>query len=247
MTHLFLSLLVLAATGSDASAPPAAPSPEPAPQASQILAGALGQAKSVRISPFLQYRYSIRIAHKAKVKTYHYSVLERMSDHYGRFTGVNADETLSQDIHLHATLVSPGMFLDAAADDATGPDGLKTIGRVVVAPYVATLVGIEPVDGCIQAYHLVLQPKGDEERHALRELWIDQTTDRICRAKIHKTVNIITRTPVTIDVQLDNKEFITHWSFSGTGHTVAGPYTLDADGAFSEIASVPTADPVLFR
>jgi hypothetical protein len=246
LIHLLLGLLALAASP-DLSAAPVSPSAEPAPQASQILSDALSQAKNVRITPFLEYRYTITMAHKAKAKTYRYSVLERMSDHYGRFTGVNPDGTLSQDIHLHATLVSPGMFLDAAAEDTSGADGLKTIGHLVVAPYVASLAGVESVDGCADAYHLLLTPKGDEERHALRELWVDKTTDRICRAKIHKTVNIIARTPVTIDVRLDDKEFITHWSFSGTGHTVAGPYTLDADGDFADIAALPAADPVLFR
>ncbi len=65
-----------------------------------------------------------------------------------------------------------------------GTDGLEEIGRVVVAPYVATLAGVESVDGCSQAYHLILQPKGDAERHALRELWVDQTSGRICRANL---------------------------------------------------------------
>jgi hypothetical protein len=242
--HLLFGILLFAGgtMGGDADAIP----PDQLLSAPQVLNMALSRAMENHITPFLKYNYTISMVHKGKAKSYRYSVLERMQDHYARFTGVNPDGTLSQDIHLHSTLVSPGLFLNSLVDDSQD-EGPKQIGRVVASPYTASLAGIEAVDGCSSARHLILTPKGDAERHALREIWADVKTNLICRAIVHKTVNILSRTAVLIDMQLDENEFVKKWSFSGTGHTVAGPYTLDANGLFSEVETVASAEPAMFK
>lgn len=220
------------------------------PDAQKIFTQSIMQARSIHISPFLRYKYTIEMTHKQKAKKYSYLVLERLSDHLGRFTGLEQDGSESQDIHLHSTLVSPGLFLNAVAEEAAAVEsdsGPATIGRSVVMPYTAVFATPETIGGCSDAFHILLTPLGQPEQRRLREIWVDPSTLRICHAKIHHTVNIISREAVTIDLSLDRNQFVEEWNFSGTGHTPVGTYTLSAVGQFMDVMNVPMAEDRLFK
>jgi len=222
---------------------------DPAVDPQALLRLALEHVHDIHIAPYLQYDYTVDLTHKSRTKTYAYDVLERMSDHVGRFTGLTADGTYSDDVHVRKTLVSPGLFLNAVAEDASaGAVGyLPTIGRVVSVPYHATFAGQEPAGDCALADHLVLVPTSEPDLHPLRELWIDPASTRICRATLEKRVLIVSRERINVTVDLNPEQFVEHWHLAGKGHTILGTYSLAADGTFRDIRNVETADPKLFR
>jgi len=224
--------------------------PEPGPVGAQAIAArAISHAHAVRITPFIQYKYSVSLTHRSTTKSYSYDVLERLADHFARFTSLDPNGTPSQEIHLHKTLVSPALFLKVVADepDPDASPALRVIGRVERLPYTASLVGLEPAGDCANAYHLHLVPVGDPHAHALRDLWVEAGSDRICRANIEMTIDIISRETVTVDVAIDANDFVDRWKFQGKGHTLVGTYALAAAGSFSDITMLADASPSLFR
>jgi hypothetical protein len=211
-----------------------------------LFAEAIRQAHATTLPPFLSYEYSVTLEHHSKTKSYRYDVLERTSDHYARFTGLDPDGSLSDDVHLHSVLVSPALFLSAvrAEDDSAAPESIAT---VYASPYDISLAGTEPAGSCAAAFKLELRPKTEPETHALRELWVDTASGRICRATLFKMVWIIAREPVLIDMEIGPDGYVSRWHLAGTGRFIVGSYSLRADGAFSELSVVPAADPKLFR
>jgi len=214
-----------------------------------MLEHALAQVHRIHVAPYLQYDYSVELTHKSRTRSYAYEVLERMSDHVGRFTGLTADGSYSDDVHVWKTFVSPGLFLNAVADDVSDESagGLTTIGRVIAVPYRATYAGQETAGDCAQAYHLELQPTGDPDMHQLRDLWIDPVSVRICRATLEMRIFIISRERVNVTVDLATDQFVERVHLAGKGHTLLGTYSLAADGSFRDVRNVETADPKLFR
>lgn len=214
----------------------------------QVLATrAFVQARDHHIDPFLQYRIHITYAHKTDEHDYRYDVLERMADHEGRFTALTTDGTPSQDIHVWRTLVSPGAFLNAVAEEPAAPSTVQTIGRVIVLPYTVRLAGEEPAGTCAHAEHLVLAPRGNPSVHKLRDIWVEPETARICRASLAMTVRILSRETVLVDVGLNEQQFVDSWHLAGKGHTLFGTYALVAGATMTDITNVPTADERLFK
>lgn len=234
---------ILFAAGVFTAAPNVAKTPDPA----VIVSKAFAAADAVPIAPYLSYKYSVTLQHGRKTRMYKYQVLERLADHYGRFTSLNTDDTPSQDIHLHKTLVSPAFFLKAVRADTSAGMATRVIASSVVVPYDATVIGTEAAGDCPTAYHVALEPKFDPAKHPLRSLWIDTASGRICRAQEITSLYIIVKEPTLIDMVLDEHDMVKEWSLTGTGHLLFGSYTLTATGIFSDIGEVASAPNALFR
>jgi len=70
-------------------------------------------------------------------------------------------------------------------------DGVKIIGSVstnVDRVYRITLAGTETVDG-VQAAHLSLVPVVDERQNRLRDVWIENETNRVLQARVDGNFN----------------------------------------------------------
>jgi len=246
--YAFAGWAVLALPAAPSPALPATPSPPPGTDldARTIYKKAMAHMRSFPISAVIRYHYTVVLDHHSKQKSYSYTVIERLRDHYGRFISLNPDGTESQDIQLRQTLVSPAFFLEPARPQEQD-DGLKSIGEVVAAPYDAVLQGNEPAGTCSNAYRLQLSPVANPGRFPLRELWVDTETFRICRAKLIRSIYVITREPALVDLDVDANGFVDRWQLSGTGHFALLSYNINATGTFSDVTSLADADPGLFR
>jgi hypothetical protein len=221
-------------------------SPDSALDPISIYSKSMDRMRALSLPSFIRYHYTVVLDHHSKKKTYNYTVIERLQDHYGRFISLNADGTESQDIHLHRTLISPAFFLRPEEPGANG-GGLKNIGEIVASPYEIVLGAIEPAGSCASAYRLELSPKGDPDRFSLRQLWIDSETYRICRATVLKRIYIIAREPALVDLDVDARGFVDRWHLSGSGHFVFMSYSIDATGVFTDVTGLSDADPKLFQ
>ena len=84
---------------------------------------------------------------------------------------------------------------------------LKIIANVVAVEspsYAIRLAGTATAGNGDTVDHLVLTPRSDPEKHNLRELWIDEKTNRIVRAIVQGTYRPFPRDPIEKTFALEN-------------------------------------------
>jgi hypothetical protein len=84
---------------------------------------------------------------------------------------------------------------------------LKVIANVVAVEspsYVIRLAGRATASDGATVDHLVLTPRSDPEKHNLRELWVDEKTNRIVRAIVQGTYHPFPRDPIEKTFALEN-------------------------------------------
>jgi hypothetical protein len=208
---------------------------------------------SITAPAYLEYGVSIHTSHKGRNVVQHFdevTVVEKTADGTGRLYVSGDRKTFTGSLQF-----SPDLFLGHTSgtdssqrltiqSEAAPSQQLKTIGTVSVQNqvYDITNAGSEDLPQCSSSIHLALKPRFDPLRYNLREVWIDPTTSRICRAvavwrdPVEFAVRIQTVFAVTLD--LDANGFVAHWTTTGVAKVMGMPYAMTQDGTFSNIIAV---------
>jgi hypothetical protein len=105
--------------------------------------------------------------------------------------------------------------------DVDPAEKLPTIAVVVARAvhYDVTLIGLaRAAPGCTRAYHLKLVPNSHRERDNLRELWVDTSSFRVCKAVAIWNGGVVNGKvfPVTFTLVFDSNGLISTWSADGS-------------------------------
>jgi hypothetical protein len=104
--------------------------------------------------------------------------------------------------------------------DVDPAEKLRTIAVVVARPihYRVTLLDEQTTPGCTQVYHLGLVPISDPVHYNLRELWVDTSTFRACKALAVWKAGVANGRifPITFALYFSENGFVTNWTAEGT-------------------------------
>lgn len=147
--------------------------------------------------------------------------------------------------------VSPANAISLSPDLS----GLRTIAHVVAveqAPYTianrAGLPAIENVEGH-ECYHLQLQPRGDPQKHNLRDLWVDVATRDLWKAHFVGRYAPVPKAPVSpTDATVYFRNVIGFWVVTRAIWTYDNaPIEFEFDVTNDEIGVPPTLPDWLFE
>jgi hypothetical protein len=148
-----------------------------------------------------------------------------------------------------APITSPSPTDFQLGVDVDPGERLPTIATVVArdARYVVTLIGMSRAPGCAQAYDLKLVPKSHRERDNLRELWVDTSSFRVCKAVAIWNGGVVNGKifPVTFSLSFDLNGLISTWSADGSVGPKGEQAHYIASGSYENLRhfnSSPVAD-----
>lgn len=149
-----------------------------------------------------------------------------------------ATKTSAADSSLHIDLEDP----------ASPAPALAVIGRVVAPSvrYDVSRMRNEDITGCGTAIVLKLIPFRNPERYNLRQLWLDGSTYRICRAVAvwGNIARINDRPiPVTVQLDLDSQGRVVKWSTSGKGQGFLIHPAFEATASYEGLTESDIAPP----
>jgi hypothetical protein len=213
----------------------------------QIYYSALATMRMSEAPAFLRFNLESTTTFHRTVVIQHFAHVERTADQSDK--SLDVDTTIN---HNFGPLdVEPDLFLGHSVTRTPAPDStafalgvdsqreqpLTTIATVAASSpfYKISTAGIETLENCGATIHLVLQPRKDPIRYNLRDLWVDETTSRICRAAAvwRATVEVPTVATVTLDVNADG--YITHFHTVATAHILVGTLSATQDAIFTGI------------
>jgi len=232
--------------------------PVPAPVASalsplELYRQSIRTMHSITAPTFLEYDVRIRTLHKGRNVVQHFDQftnVEETADRTGRLSVSGDRRTFPSFVRIHPDLFLGHVTgsLNARAltiqSEADSGQQLKTIGVVTVQNqvYDVSNAGSEDLPSCRSAVHLVLKPLYDPLRYNLRDVWVNPTTSRICRAvavwrdPVEFAVQVPTVFSVTLDV--DSSGFVSHWETTGVAKFIGMPYSMTQDWTYSNIMPV---------
>jgi hypothetical protein len=204
---VLLAALVSVSAPSVAQAQSPSPAASPSPSPSEIYRSARSLWRPQSRPPFVRYRIDFHFERQSRVIDRAYLVVVRTSDHRAYFEGIPVSPSDRPDKRQFLKDFSEPDVLDAidsplalvapAASPAPEPSGMKSIGTIVATShdYDVRTIGEETIDGRL-VYHLGLQPVRAGKMYSLRELWVDEETDRTIRLKLQQR---FVTTPVSIE------------------------------------------------
>lgn len=232
----------------------------------EIYKQAVATMHAIRPPAFLRYDTRVKTTIPHDVVLQHLKHVERTADR----TIVTHDVDEKIDRRAKAFEIGPDLFLGHAAetkptastdtlssglDENPSGDKLKTIGAVTVTyvHYTVQTVASEDLPDCARAIHLKLEPTADPLRYNLRDLWVDSTTSRICKAVAvwNGYLNMVIqrkRVIAPITLELDRSGFITHWSTAISARfLLGGTMDVDQDGSYESLETIDSSAYELFN
>jgi hypothetical protein len=227
------------------------PAPTPAPL--DIYRRTIKIMRSIEAPSYLEYDVRIHTIHKGREAVQHFDEftnVEKTIDRTGRLYVSGDPKTFTSFVRIHPDLFLGHRLGEVDSNALTVQTGaepdqdLKTIATVSAQNqvYDVTMVGTEDLPACSSATHLALKPLLDPLRYNLRDVWINPTTSRICRAvaiwrdPVEFAVPIPTVFTVTLDV--DSNGFVNHWATTGVARFIGMPYAMTQDWTYSNITPV---------
>lgn len=228
--------------------------PTPAPL--DIYRQAIKTMRSISAPAYLKYTVSIQTIHKGREAVQHFDEftnVEKTLDRTGKLYVSGDPKTFPSFVRIDPDLFlghSSGTLDSHALTVQTGAEvdeNLKTIATVSVQSHVydVTKVGTENLPACISAIHLTLRPLIEPMRYNLRDVWINPTTSRICRAvaiwrdPVEFAVPIPTVFTVMLDV--DPNGFVDRWTTKGIARFAGLPYAMTQNWTYSNITAATEA------
>jgi hypothetical protein len=158
--------------------------------------------RGLAVPPFATYDGRFTLVRGAKSLVRRYTVAYRSSDRTSRVTGVALDANDRPDppkvtdrclnpgfafsfvSQKGSAMDATGLALDVPTPEPEASDAMRTLASVRARsrPYDVTFAGDETIDG-IRTTHLVLRPYDRPDRHVLRDLWIDPSTNGVVRLR----------------------------------------------------------------
>jgi len=214
---------------------------------------AIKAMRSINAPAYLEYRVQIHTVHKGGDAVQHFdefTTVEKTADQTGRLYVSGDPKTFPSFVRIHPDLFlghPPGPVSSQTLTVQTEADPgqkLKTIGVVSAQNqvYDVTNAGTDDLPQCSSAVHLALKPLVDPLRYNLRDVWVNPTTSRICRAvaiwrdPVEFAVPIPTIFTVTLDV--DANGFVDHWTTKGVARFLGMPYAMTQDWTYRSIMTV---------
>jgi len=201
--------------------------------------------------------------HKNQVMSYGGPAIERTRDNmyravtrdHGIQVGRNA---IPPDLFLKLSPVDDGSFapvLDAPPTIAPGGEELHVIGSttVMTLKYDVTIAGREDVSECAGAYHLVLVPRLAPSTNNMRDLWVDPTSFRICRANgifrgsLNAGGKTIVSKPIVIRLDVNSDGFVTHYNTIASFHFIIGGYSSNTEEYYRNVRVAEKVDDGIFQ
>jgi hypothetical protein len=129
--------------------------------------------------------------------------------------------------------------------DVDPAEKLPTIAVVVARPvhYRISLADELTSPGCARAYHLTLVPISNPDRNNLRDLWVDEATFQICKARaVWQAGTVNGRTfPITFTLYFNARGFVTDWAAQGSVGTLFAKASYIASGMYVNVKQVDTS------
>jgi len=215
-----------------------------------IYRSALARMRSVTAPAYLQFKLQATTAFSGSIVIQHFVGVERTADRKRKFRDVDAviqrnvwPFELAPDLFLgHTGLATPAPSANEFTFglDETSTKPLSTIATVTSnSRYSVTLDGVEDLQGCGHALHLKLKPLQDPMRYNLRELWVDASDARICKATGVWFATVERKKIVaTIALDLNADGLINHYRTSVSARFLVLTVSGRQDGSINDIRSV---------
>ena len=213
----------------------------------EIYLQALATMHALPEKPFLQFSYDWQVTQNDVRADGNWSMTLQSSTGIAHMVQRSDGKVIDEPF-----LMRPDLLIAHPAPAATPPasafvlgtdvdpaEKLPTIAVVVARAirYDVTLIGRGTAPGCAGAYHLGLVPITDPERNNLRELWVDTSTFRVCRAIAIWKAGVADGHifPVTFTLFFDRNGFISTWSAEGAVGQARAQTRYVASGAYEDV------------
>jgi hypothetical protein len=226
------------AAGPEVRAEPAVRAPDLSPK--QAYLRMVSEMRTFRAPAFVEYddNASFLTNSKAQIRIFHtvYRQRDGMAKVQRLSNGTPDGRPRTYVISVAPTIVMKGSADAAPAETPAG--SLRVIASVDAIPerYTISFGSADAVSGCQSPFHLLLQPLTDPERNNLRELWIDSTNYRICRAvlSVHMTY-YFAHPPGRLLIDVAPNGYVYHSVMTATAHIAFMSTNLTEEDTFSNI------------